>query len=98
GAPHLAHVIYTSGSTGTPKGVAVEHRHIVASNAARSSFYSELPRPRFLLLESVSFGSSLVGIFWGLLNGGTVVLSSGLSLDSALFSIRQHQIDCFLTV
>src|SRR5262249_23650890 len=42
-APHnLAYVIYTSGSTGTPKGVAVEHRHLLASNAARSSFYAEL--------------------------------------------------------
>src|SRR5262245_51880142 len=98
-APHnLAYVIYTSGSTGTPKGVAVEHRHIVASNAARSSFYTELRKPRFLLLSSISFDSSLVGMFWSLLSGGTVVLLSGSSLDSALSSIRQHHIDCFLTI
>src|SRR5262245_41197577 len=62
-APHnLAYVIYTSGSTGTPKGVAVEHRHLLASNAARSSFYAELRQQRFLLLSSVAFDSSIAGI------------------------------------
>src|SRR4029434_3622806 len=56
--PHnLAYVIYTCGSTRIPKGVAIEHRHIVASTAARSSFYAELQRPRFLLLSSISFDS-----------------------------------------
>src|SRR5438105_12914960 len=63
-----AYVIYTSGSTGTPKGVVVEHRHIGASNAARSSFYAGLPQPRFLLLSSIAFDSSIAGIFSSLLN------------------------------
>src|SRR5262249_53805403 len=97
--PHnLAYVIYTSGSTGVPKAVAVEHRHILASNAARSSFYADLQQQRFLLLSSISFDSSLAGIFWSLLNGGTIVLSSTLSVDSALSAIVRHQINCFLTV
>ena len=42
---HPAYVIYTSGSTGTPKGVVVEHQQIAASNAARSSFYTDV-QPR----------------------------------------------------
>src|SRR5262249_30359085 len=54
-AHNLAYVIYTSGSTGTPKGVGVEHRHILASDAARSSFYPDLQQQRFLLLSSISF-------------------------------------------
>src|SRR5205823_4646616 len=58
-AQNLAYVIYTSGSTGTPKGVAVEHRHILASNAARSYVYPEPQQQRFLLLSSISFDSSL---------------------------------------
>src|SRR5262245_57805118 len=97
--PHnLAYVIYTSGSTGTPKGVAVEHRHLVASNAARSSFYAELRQQRFLLLSSIAFDSSIAGIFGSLLNGGTLVLSTALSVDSAISSILRHQVNCFLAV
>src|SRR5215471_363299 len=97
--PHnLAYVIYTSGSTGTPKGVAVEHRHLVASNAARSSFYAELQQQRFLLLSSIAFDSSIAGIFGSLLNGGTLVLSTALSVDSAISSILRHQVNCFLAV
>ena len=76
---HPAYVIYTSGSTGTPKGVVVEHGEIVASNAARSLFYAEVSAPRFLLLSSVGFDSSIAGIFWNFLNGGTLVLSKELS-------------------
>ncbi len=82
-----AYVIYTSGSTGTPKGVVVEHHHIIASNAARPSFYAGLPRLRFLLLSSIAFDSSIAGIFWGLLNGGTLVLPVDLSVEAAISSI-----------
>src|SRR5499433_1737633 len=97
--PHnLAYVIYTSGSTGTPKGVAVEHRHLLASNAARSSFYAELQPQRFLLLSSIAFDSSIAGIFGSLLNGGTLVLSTTLSVDSVISSILRHQVNCFLAV
>src|SRR5215510_12544205 len=97
--PHnLAYVIYTSGSTGTPKGVAVEHRHLLASNAARSSFYAELQPQRFLLLSSIAFDSSIAGIFGSLLNGGTLVLSTALSVDSVISSILRHQVNCFLAV
>src|SRR6266436_4057799 len=97
--PHnLAYVIYTSGSTGTPKGVAVEHRHLLASNAARSSFYAELRQQRFLLLSSIAFDSSVAGIFGSLLNGGTLILSTALSVDSAISSILRHQVNCFLAV
>src|SRR6185312_7451497 len=81
---HPAYVIYTSGSTGTPKGVGVEHRQIAASNWVRSSVYVELPRPRFLLLSSIAFDSSIAGTFWSLLSGGTLVLSSELSADAAI--------------
>ncbi|MCB0028275.1 MAG: amino acid adenylation domain-containing protein, partial [Anaerolineales bacterium] len=69
----LAYVIYTSGSTGQPKGVMVNHRNIVHSTTARYSFY-EAPVERFLLLSSFSFDSSLVGIFWTLCGGGTLIL------------------------
>src|SRR5262249_20869109 len=97
--PHnLAYVIFNSGSTTTIKARAVEDRHLLASNAARSSFYAELQPQRFLLLSSIAFDSSIAGIFGSLLNGGTLVLSTTLSVDSVISSILRHQVNCFLAV
>jgi amino acid adenylation domain-containing protein len=71
--PHdVAYVCYTSGSTGTPKGAVVEHRQVVASTAARLSFYTE-PVRGFLLLSSPAFDSSVAGIYWTLASGGTLI-------------------------
>jgi len=69
----LAYVIYTSGSTGRPKGVMVTHRGLSLSNAARlATFPGEVGR--FLLLSPLAFDSSVVGLFWTLAVGGTLVL------------------------
>jgi amino acid adenylation domain-containing protein len=97
--PHNpAYVIYTSGSTGKPKGVVVEHRQILASNAARLAFYADLPAPRFLLLSSMAFDSSIAGLFWSLLSGGTLVLPTDLSTEAITSSIRRHEVQCLLAV
>ena len=69
----LAYVIYTSGSTGRPKGVQVSHGSLARSTAARFARYAE-PVRGFLLLSSVSFDSSVAGIFWTLCSGGTLHL------------------------
>jgi len=69
----LAYIIYTSGSTGKPKGVQVTHRNLLHSTTARFSFYPNAPEC-FLLLSSFAFDSSIVGIFWTLCTGGTLVL------------------------
>ncbi len=73
GADDLAYLIYTSGSTGRPKGVMVRHRNIVASTVARSDVYPDAVE-RFLLLSSFSFDSSMVGLFWTLTTGATLVV------------------------
>ena len=73
GPESLAYVIYTSGSTGRPKGVAVTRGNLAHSTQARLAFYKE-PLPRFLLVPSFSFDSSVAGIFWTLCAGGTLVL------------------------
>jgi amino acid adenylation domain-containing protein len=69
-----AYVIYTSGSTGTPKGVTITHANIAHSTAARFDFYPE-PVETFLLLSSLAFDSSMVGLLWTLCSGGALVMA-----------------------
>ncbi len=77
----VAYVIFTSGSTGTPRGIEVSQRNLAASTAARDDFYDGIPA-RFLMTSSIGFDSSMVGLFWPLATGGTVVLpDEGLVRD-----------------
>ena len=68
-----AYVIFTSGSTGAPKGVRVTHGQLATSTRARSGVYPQPPE-RFLLLSSIGFDSSIVGLFWSLASGGEIVI------------------------
>jgi amino acid adenylation domain-containing protein len=83
----MAYMIFTSGSTGEPKAVSIDHARLTASTRARPWFYGEdrsagsnPPDPaddqgfRFLMVSSPSFDSSVAGIFWTLMEGGTLVL------------------------
>ena len=69
----VAYVVFTSGSTGRPRGVEVTHRNLAASTAARTPRYGSDPA-RFLVTSSIGFDSAMVGLFWPLATGGTVVL------------------------
>lgn len=71
----LAYVIYTSGSTGRPKGVEVTHRALAHSLAARLTYYPD-PVQRCLLTFPLTFDGSITGIFWTLMQGGTVIIPS----------------------
>jgi|GEM_PF-1096525 len=67
------YLIYTSGSTGKPKGVQISHRNLLYSTLARRMFYRDKPTS-YLMLSSFSFDSSIAGIFWSLLEGGTLCI------------------------
>ena len=88
----LAYLIYTSGSSGLPKGVQITHANLAYSNWARSQYYKSSPSV-FLLLSSFAFDSSVVGIFWTLSTGGTLVLPKTDERTDihALVSLIQNQ-------
>lgn len=66
---NLAYVIYTSGSTGKPKGVQITHEQLNASLQSRIDYY-KTPVRGFLLMSSMSFDSSVAGLYWTLQQGG----------------------------
>ena len=70
-----AYVIFTSGSTGVPAGVAVSHGNLAASTGARTAVYGDSSPDRFLVTSSIGFDSSMVGLFWPLATGGSVLLA-----------------------
>ena len=95
-----AYVIFTSGSTGEPKGVSITHGNLAASNGARFDWYEEAA-DRFLMVSSVGFDSSIVGLFWTLTGGGEVVLptqAQAHDVDALLELIESHGITHTLMV
>jgi amino acid adenylation domain-containing protein len=95
-----AYVIFTSGSTGRPKGVAVSHRNLAFSTFARLTAYDISPG-RYLLLSSISFDSSVAGLFWTLASGGTLVLPpTSRVMDAATLAeeIRRHSVTHMLCI
>ena len=76
----LAYTCFTSGSTGRPKGVTVSAAALAYSTAARIAVYPD-PVRAFLLCSSISFDSSVAGIYWTLACGGTLVIPSDRAAD-----------------
>lgn len=97
----LAYIIYTSGSTGRPKGVMVTHENIYYSTMARKEVYEVRNSCKFLLLSSISFDSSMVGIFWTLAVGGEIILtevSKWLDVTQLIEIMESQQVTHTLSV
>lgn len=95
-----AYLIYTSGSTGVPKGVVITHANALHSLAARLACYPQ-PVRRFLLLSSLSFDSSIAGLFWSLAQGGCLhVASTEQQKDPAALAtlVRTHGVTHLLAL
>ena len=100
GADSLAYLMYTSGSSGRPKGTLVTHRNLVHSTLARAAHYAR-PPDRFLLLSSLATDSSVAGIYWTLVNGGTLVLPrprAEQSIDDIAATIGDHRVTHLLAL
>jgi polyketide synthase PksJ len=97
---NLVYLIYTSGSTGKSKGVLVSHKNLVHSTNARFCYYDNPPK-RYLLLQSISFDSSVAGIFWTLCQGGALILPPPFVEHDTLELtrlIKKHQVSTLLAI
>ncbi|WP_329101198.1 amino acid adenylation domain-containing protein [Micromonospora sp. NBC_01699] len=81
-----AYTYFTSGTTGQPKAVTVPASALAYSTAARLAYYRE-PVDGFLLCSSISFDSSVAGIFWTLASGGRLIIPS--DRPSNLVAVQQ---------
>ncbi|MEQ4299857.1 amino acid adenylation domain-containing protein [Plantactinospora sp. B6F1] len=81
-----AYTCFTSGSTGVPKGVTVPAAALAYSTAARLAYYRD-PVRVFLLCSSISFDSSVAGIYWTLAAGGHLVIPASRPAD--LVAVRR---------
>ncbi|QDQ09903.1 amino acid adenylation domain-containing protein [Streptomyces spectabilis] len=89
---HLAYVMHTSGSTGTPKGVGVTHRGVVRLALDRA--YAGTGHERVLMHSTQAFDAATYELWVPLLNGGTIVVAPGESLDPAALAavIAEHRV------
>lgn len=99
-ADDLAYVLYTSGSTGVPKGVMVTHGNIATSTQARIELYPGHVS-QFLHLSPLAFDSAMAGLWWTLLDGGSVLFASDeQAQDAALLAelIASRSVSHLLTL
>lgn len=87
------YIVYTSGSTGNPKGVIAPHRGVL--RLVIDPDYIKLSESDSILqFAPLSFDAATFEIWGALLNGGTLILYSGTSLDPNLLAseLKENQV------
>ncbi|MCI3928681.1 non-ribosomal peptide synthetase [Streptomyces sp. AN091965] len=89
---HLVYVMHTSGSTGTPKGVGITHRGVVRLALDRA--YAGTGHERVLMHATQAFDAATYELWVPLLNGGTIVVAPGGTLDPAALAavVAEHRV------
>jgi amino acid adenylation domain-containing protein len=77
---HLAYVIYTSGSTGRPKGVMIEHQAICDRLIWCKNNFNFSIGKRVLHMYSFSFDASVLFLWWPLIVGSSVVITTSIGM------------------
>jgi amino acid adenylation domain-containing protein len=70
---NAAYVVFTSGSTGTPKGVVGLHRTVTTIAKVSHPLRKD---EVFALSSNLAFGAGVIGLFFSLLQGASVLLVS----------------------
>ncbi len=87
-----AYLMYTSGSTGKPKGVVVPRRAIV--RLVRATGYCDFGPDRvFMLAASLAFDAATFEIWGALLNGASLAILPGRTIEPLPGLLRQHRVD-----
>jgi amino acid adenylation domain-containing protein len=87
------YIVYTSGSTGKPKGVIAPHRGVFRL-VIEPNYINIGANDSIIQFAPLSFDAATFEIWGALLNGGTLVLYSGISLDPNLLAseLKDNQI------
>ena len=93
---HPAYVIYTSGSTGTQRASSSSIVRSLPQMLRAHLIYAELPQPRFLLLSSIAFDSSIAGTFCESVERRCArIVCLTLSVDATISAIEQSSSELF---
>lgn len=93
---HLAYIIYTSGSTGRPKGVMIEHQAICDRLIWCKNNLDLSTGKRVLHMYSFSFDASVLFLWWPLIVGASVVITTSTGMrdpDYLKFLLNNEKIN-----
>lgn len=94
-----AYIIYTSGSTGKPKGILISYASLPHLCLERQQYYPK--KTITLLLGSISFDVSILGVFHTLMTGGMLSIpkqSEKIDGEALIKNIEDNNVNFFICV